>query len=30
MSVMDESCELGGAAKELMQRLDVQPRRRFG
>jgi hypothetical protein len=26
MSVMDESCELGGAAEELVQSIDVQPR----
>jgi hypothetical protein len=30
MSVMDESCELGGTAEELVQSLDVQPRRRLG
>jgi hypothetical protein len=30
MSVMDEPRELGGAAEELVERLDIQPRRRLG
>src|SRR6266700_2937933 len=30
MSVVDESCELGGTAEELVQGFDVEPGRRFG
>jgi len=30
MSVVDESCELGGAAEEFVQGFDVEPKGRFG